>query len=63
MRARFSRGLREELELVHGRLQGPEELTVYLKAKLEMALSLPRARVYPTELVVQLLWALIGEQN
>jgi hypothetical protein len=51
------------LELVHGGLQGPEEPTVYLKAKLEMALSLPRARVYSTELVVQLLWAGIGEQN
>jgi hypothetical protein len=51
------------LELLHGGLQGPEELAIYLKAKLEMALSLPRARVYLTELVVQLLWAEIGEQN
>ena len=49
MRAGFSRGLREELDLLHGGLQGAEELTVYLNAKLEMALSLPRARVYLAE--------------
>jgi hypothetical protein len=43
VRAGFFRGLREELELLQGGLQGPEELTIYLKKKLEMAFSLPRA--------------------